>query len=127
MTISEVSEKYHISADALRYYERVGMIPPVNRTKSGIRDYNESDINWVQLALCLRSAGLPVEVMVEYVKLDRQGDKTIPARLKLLLDQRKKLLEQQKSIEETLCRLNYKISRYEKAVETGKLTWCDTD
>lgn len=123
MTIKEVSEKYNISQDALRYYERVGMIPPVTRTSGGIRNYQEEDIRWLDLAMCMRSAGLPVEVMIEYLKLFRQGDATIPARLQLLTDQRKALLAQRKHIDEMLDRLNYKIARYEIAVETGKLTW----
>lgn len=89
MTIKEVSEKYDISQDTLRYYERVGMIPKVNRTAGGIRDYQESDLGWVELAICMRGAGLPVEVMIEYVKLFQEGDATIPARLELLTEQRK--------------------------------------
>lgn len=123
MTITEVSKKYDITADTLRYYERVGMIPPVTRTVSGIRDYQEKDLNWVELAKCMRSAGLPVEAMIEYVKLFQDGDSTIPARLQLLIEQREALLQQRKQIEETLERFNYKISRYEVAVKTGKLTW----
>ena len=94
MTIKEVSEKYHITQDTLRYYERVGMIPKVTRTLSGIRNYQPEDLGWVELALCMRNAGLPVEVMIEYVKLCQQGDDTIPARLQLRLDQRETLLEQ---------------------------------
>lgn len=125
MTIKEVSEKYDISQDTLRYYERVGMIPPVTRTAGGIRDYQEEDIRWVELAKCMRSAGLPVETMIEYVKLTQEGDTTIPARLQLLTDQKDLLLEQKSKIDETLERLNYKISRYEIAVETGILTWED--
>ena len=123
MTIAEVSKKYDISADTLRYYERVGMIPPVTRTASGIRDYQDSDLGWVGLAKCMRSAGLPVEAMIEYVRLYQEGDSTIPARLQLLLEQRQSLLEQKKKIDETLDRLNYKISIYEDAVKTGKLSW----
>ncbi len=123
MTIKEVSEKYNISQDTLRYYERVGMIPPVTRTGGGIRDYQEADLSWVELAICMRSAGLPVEAMIEYVRLYQEGDQTIPARLQLLVDQREALLEQKRQIDTTLERLNYKISRYEKAIETGKLTW----
>ena len=125
MTIKEVSEKYDISQDTLRYYERVGMIPPVTRTAGGIRDYQEEDIRWVELAKCMRSAGLPVEIMIEYVKLTQEGDTTIPARLQLLTDQKDLLLEQKSKIDETLERLNYKISRYEIAVETGIITWED--
>lgn len=123
MTIREVSEKYHISQDTLRYYERVGMIPPVTRTPGGIRDYQESDLGWVELALCMRSAGLPVEVIIQYLKLYQVGDSTIPARLKLLTEQRRVLLEQKKQIDETLERLNYKIARYEEAIQTGAFTW----
>lgn len=123
MNIKEVSKKYKISQDTLRYYERVGMIPPVTRTSGGIRDYQETDLGWVQLAICMRSAGLPVEGMIEYVKLFQQGDETILARLQLLQDQRETLIEQRKQIDTTIERLNYKISVYEVAVETGELSW----
>ncbi|MDO4157320.1 MAG: MerR family transcriptional regulator [Oscillospiraceae bacterium] len=127
MTIKEVSEKYHISQDTLRYYERVGMIPPVTRTASGIRDYQEHDLGWVELAKCMRNAGLPVEAMIEYVRLTQQGDSTISARRQLLIEQREVLLEQKAKINATLERLNYKIKRYEIAVQTGKLTWNDEE
>ena len=123
MTIKEVSEKYNISQDTLRYYERVGMIPQVHRTGGGIRDYQEDDLGWVELALCMRGAGLPVEAMIEYVKLCQQGDSTIEARMLLLKEQMETLLEQKAQIESTIKRLDFKISRYEEAVKTGKLTW----
>ena len=123
MTIKEVSEQLEITQDTLIYYEKVGMIPPVTRTEGGIRDYQEDDIAWVKLATCMRSAGLPVKVMIDYLNLYKQGNSTIQARCTLLKEQREKLLEQKKQIEETLEKLNYKIARYEIAVETGKLTW----
>jgi len=123
MTIKEVSEKFGVTQDTLRYYERVGMIPPVTRTASGLRNYSEEDIKWVSLAICMRSAGLPVEAMVEYVRLFNQGDETMPARLQLLIDQRETLLKQKQQIDETLERLAVKIRIYEKAVETGVLDW----
>lgn len=73
MTISEVSKKYGISQDTLRYYERIGVIPPVNRNRSGLRDYTEDDCGWVELAACMRSAGLPLEALTEYVRLSGKG------------------------------------------------------
>lgn len=127
MTIKEVSEKYGITQDTLRYYERVGMIPSVSRTAGGMRDYQESDLGWVELAICMRNAGLPVEAMIEYVQLYQKGDSTLAARLALLEDQRNVLLEQQKKTQETIDRLEYKISRYKKALKTGKLTWQEPD
>lgn len=123
MTITEVSRRYEITQDTLRYYERIGMIPPVTRTSGGIRDYQEEDCKWVELAKCMRSAGLPVEVMIEYVKLYQEGDSTIYAGLQLLLEQREALLNQRNQIDSTLEKLNFKIDRYEKAVETGNLLW----
>ena len=123
MTIKEVAEKYDISADTLRYYERVGMIPKVTRRPNGIRDYQESDLGWVELAIWMRSAGLPIEVMIEYVKLYKEGDNTIPARLELLQEQMNALKEQKAQIESTVERLAYKISKYEEAMETGVLVW----
>lgn len=123
MTIKEVSEKYGITQDTLRYYERVGMIPQVTRTPGGIRDYQPEDLGWVELAICMRSAGLAVESMIEYVRLYQQGDETIPARCQLLEEQRRILTEQQKQIESTIARLDYKIGRYREAVKTGKLVW----
>ena len=127
MTIKEVSEKYDITQDTLRYYERIGMIPAVGRTSGGIRDYQENDLGWVELAICMRNAGLPVEAMIEYVQLYQKGDSTLAARLELLQDQLNVLLEQQKRTQETIERLEYKISRYQKALKTGKLTWNEPD
>lgn len=120
MTIKEVSEKYGISQDTLRYYERVNVIPKVTRTSGGIRDYQEEDLRWVELAVCMRNAGLPIESLIEYQRLFRAGDSTIPARLELLNEQMDILQKQKEQIEETMDRLSYKISRYEEAVKTGK-------
>lgn len=123
MTIKEVAEKYGITQDTLRYYERVKMIPEVHRTKGGIRDYQEEDLRWVELALCMRSAGLPIEIIIEYLKLFQEGDETIPARLELLNGQMDVLTAQKEQIEATMDRLSYKIARYEEAMKTGKLRW----
>ena len=103
------------------------MIPPVTRTAGGIRDYQGEDLAWVELALCMRSAGLSVEAISEYVRLSRLGDGTIKDRLALLQGQREILLEQQRQITGTLDRLNYKIDRYEDALRTGTLNWKKED
>ena len=123
MTIKEVSEKYGISPDTLRYYERINVIPAVTRTSGGIRDYQEEDLRWVELAVCMRSAGLPIENLIEYQKMFQEGDSTIPARLDLLREQMEILEKQKQQINETMDRLSYKISRYEEAMKTGVLTW----
>ena len=123
MTIKEVCEKYDITADTLRYYERVGVIPTVSRTKGGIRNYTEEDIAWVENAICMRSAGVPVEMLIEYVKLFQEGDGTFKARRDLLAEARADIQEQLDSITETARLLDYKISRYDEAIKTGVLSW----
>ncbi len=116
MTIAEVSKKYDISADTLRYYERIGLIPPVNRSRSGIRDYTEEDCRWVEFAKCMRGAGLQVEALIEYVALFQQGDETVPARKQLLIEQRDQLNERITLLQQTLERLNRKIDGYEQII-----------
>jgi DNA-binding transcriptional MerR regulator len=116
MKIAEVSEEYGISTDTLRYYERIGLIPPVHRTGSGIRDYNDLDLRRVEFIKCMRSAGLPVEVLIEYVGLVQQGDPTIQARKEILKEQRERLAARMSEMQKTLDILDHKIEVYENAV-----------
>ena len=116
MKIAEVSERYSISSDTLRYYERIGLIPPVNRNGNGIRDYNERDVKRVEFIKCMRSAGLPIEVLIEYVALVQQGDATIEARKDILKEQRDLLTARIKEMQKTVDLLDHKINVYEHTV-----------
>jgi len=116
MTITEVSKKFDMPQDTLRYYERIGLLPRVNRNKSGIRDYTEQDCKWVEFIKCMRAAGLPIEVLIEYVALFQQGDETIEARKELFYEQRKLLMARMEDMQKTLERLDYKIAVYEQTV-----------
>src|SRR5688500_11971742 len=116
MKIAEVSEQYGLSADTLRYYEHVGLIPPVNRSESSIRDYNELDLRRVDFIKCMRSAGLPIEVLINYVELVQRGDGTIDARKEILKEQRELLLTRMQEMQKTLDILDHKIEVYENAV-----------
>lgn len=124
MTIAEVSKKYDISADTLRYYERIGLIPPVPRTKSGIRNYDETSCGWIELMKCMRKAGVQIEALIEYVELFQKGDATIDARKAILIEQRDQLQDRIADMQESLDRLNDKIRRYEQGlmVEEKRLT-----
>lgn len=118
MTIAEVCRKYDISADTLRYYERIGLIPPVPRTKSGIRNYDEESCGWIELMICMRKAGVQIEALIEYVTLFKEGDKTLKAREDILIEQRDKQLEKMKEIQASLDRLNHKIELYQSGMMT---------
>ncbi len=113
MTIAEVSKKYGLTADTLRYYERIGLLPAVNRNKSGNRDYSETDCGWIEFIKCMREAGLSIETLSEYITLFRQGNETLKARENLLIRERDKLKERLNAMQATLERLNYKIERYQ--------------
>jgi DNA-binding transcriptional MerR regulator len=116
MKIAVVSERYGISSDTLRYYERIRLIPPVNRNDSGIRDYSDLDLKRVEFIKCMSSAGLTIEVLIEYFGLVQQGDSTIEARKEILKEQRKHLAAKMEELQKTLDLLDYKIALYENAV-----------
>ena len=120
MTITEVAKLYDLSADTLRYYERIGIIPSVNRNPNGIRNYTENDCGWVGFAKCMRNAGLPVEVLIEYVTLFQQGEATAEARKEILVEQRDKLVVRIAEMQETLDRLNHKIENYETGIRKAE-------
>ena len=116
MTIAEVSKKYDLTPDTLRYYERIGLIVNVPRNPNGIRNYDESSCKRIEFIKCMRNAGVEIEILIEYMNLLEKGSSTVEARKKLLEEQKEKLLEKQKKITETLGRLDYKIQLYNEIV-----------
>lgn len=111
MNITAVSKKYGISADTLRYYERVGIIPPVTRDEKGYRDFSEYDLNWVYFAKVMRNAGISIEALIEYGTLFRQGrEQSMAPRQEILLEQRKLLSKRIAELQETLSYLDCKLA-----------------
>jgi len=125
MTIAEVSKRYGLTADTLRYYERIGLLPPVPRTKSGLRDYDETSCRWVELIKCMRAAGVRIEALVQYVALFQEGEDSLEARKAILVEQREELLARMEDMRASLDRLNFKIERYDEeiAAKERNLTW----
>jgi DNA-binding transcriptional MerR regulator len=117
MKIAEVSERYKVTPDTLRYYERIGLLMPVARNDSGIRDYCENDIHRLEFIKCMRRAGLPIDMLIEYIHLLDQGDETVEARMELLQEQRMLLKTRINEMQETLKVLDYKISLYSETVQ----------
>lgn len=113
MTISEVSREYAITADTLRYYERIGLLPAIRRSSSGIRDYSEADCKTISFVKCMRSAGVQIEALTEYMTLLRRGDDTWEARKQILVEQRDQLNRKVEEMQRTLEILNKKIDGYE--------------
>ena len=116
MTIGEAAQEYDLSVDTLRYYERIGLIPPVPRTQSGLRDYDEESCSWVEFIKCMRNAGVAVEALIEYVALFREGDHTEAARKAILVEQRDQLVKRMAQMQESLDLLDQKIENYERGI-----------
>ena len=114
MTIAETSKKYGLTADTLRYYERIGLMPPVPRTKGGVRNYDDASCGWIELVRCMRSAGVQIEALIEYGALCRQGEGTEERRKEILLEQRALLLGRMEKMQRSLDRLDYKIANYDQ-------------
>ena len=118
MTIAEVSKQYQISTDTLRYYEKEGLIPYINRTESGVRNYTEEDCARIGFIKCMRSAGLSIEVLKQYFELFAREKRTLKTRRDLLAAEREKLQVRLSELQDTLKRLDYKISVYDKAIKS---------
>ncbi|MGE8018543.1 MerR family transcriptional regulator [Peribacillus frigoritolerans] len=116
MMISEVSEKFGISLDTLRYYERIGLIPRISRNYRGQREYTEEDCQLIQGILYFREAGMSIELLLEYMKMVHQGDETIQTRKELLIEQRDKLVKRINELQKPLELLKRKIENYERSV-----------
>lgn len=112
MTIKEASKNTGLTADTLRYYEKIGMIPKIKRDKNGVRTYEDSDLRLINFVLKLKKAGMTLEKIVEYVELAREGDSTAEARKKLLEEQRESIILQISDLKESLALIEYKIDHY---------------
>ena len=116
MTIKEAAEMTGISVDNLRYYERIGMIPPVPRTASGIRDYNGMTLHWIEFVMRFKQAGVPLEGIIEYMKMAEGGKQTENARRTILEETRDAI---EAKIDELMqCRdiVQYKLDNYYNVV-----------
>ncbi|WP_304331931.1 MerR family transcriptional regulator [Brachyspira innocens] len=120
MTIAEVSKKTELSADTLRYYERIGIIPEVERSESGIRNYTDYDLGWIEFSKCMRNSGMSIESIIEYIKLYNKGDATLEARKQLLVSQRDAMQEKLNELQATLDKLNKKIENYGNQMSVHK-------
>ena len=116
MNIKKVSDLTGVSADTIRYYERIGLIPPVTRNQSGIRDFTEREIGLLEFVRCFRKAGVSVEALIDYVTLLEEGEGTEEARLAILTEQAENLDARLEELRAARERLAYKIDKYQEVI-----------
>ena len=116
MTIKEVSQMYNISADTLRYYEKIGLIDPVTRNSNGIRNYQEADLKRIKFLKCMRLSGLSIDMLSQYIYLLQEGEHTLPQRKEILLKQRAEIVSKMNELQDTLDHLDHKIESYDDVI-----------
>ena len=117
MNIKKVSEITDVSADTIRYYERIGLLPRITRTNSGVRDFTEREIGILEFVRCFRKAGMSVEALIEYISLLEEGEGTERERLRLLTEQRDEMDDRIYELNQARERINYKIENYENIIQ----------
>ena len=118
-TVGEIAKKLGIPASTLRYYDKEGLLPFVERSGSGIRMFKDNALEWLSVIGCLKKTGMPIKGIKKFVDWCMEGDATIAQRLELIDRQRDEVLSQLAKLNETLDILNYKHWYYETAKAAG--------
>jgi DNA-binding transcriptional MerR regulator len=121
LTIQEVAQATGLSAHTLRYYERIGLIHPIDREQNTHRRYTTDDVGWIDFLTKLRATGMSIKDMQKYADLQRQGDETLPQRVEMLKLLRDKVETHMDELNEHLKLIYYKIDIYEKIVTEKEL------
>jgi DNA-binding transcriptional MerR regulator len=127
MNSKQVAELFNLSVDTLRYYERIGVIPPVSRDRNGYRNYQTNDLNWIFLAKSLRSAGLSIDSLIEFATLARNSEtqNVADAQKQILIEQLEEVNKNIDEMKKTRVLLQYKIETYDDHMakfKSGELT-----
>lgn len=118
-TIGEAAERCGVTAHTLRYYDKEGLMPYVERSSGGIRQFKEEDFEWLAIITCLKDSGVPVKKIKEFVDWCMTGDLTIESRLEFLKAHKKDVEKQMAELQKNMELIDYKIWYYETAAEAG--------
>ena len=116
-TIGQVANMMNVTTSTLRFYDKEGLLPFVERTNGGIRLFSDTDIEWLRIIECLKKAKMPIEDIRTYIDLARKGDGTIKERLEIFIKQKEKLQKELEELKATMKVLDYKVWFYQKADE----------
>lgn len=118
-TIGEAAKILDVAPSALRYYDKEGLLPFVERSESGLRMFKESDIDWLKIIECLKATGMPIKGIRRFIECAREGDGTIKERLEILKTQRENVIRQIEEIQAHLEMIDYKVWYYSEALKAG--------
>jgi DNA-binding transcriptional MerR regulator len=118
-TVGEVAKQLNVPPSTLRYYDKEGLIPFVERSSGGIRVFKDGDISWLKIIDCLKKTGMPIKDIKHFIDYCMDGDSRIDERLSIIKSQRDSVIEKMKEMQEMLDMLNYKSWYYETAKKAG--------
>ena len=118
-TIGEAAQRMHLSAPTLRYYDKEGLLPFVDRSAGGARMFKESDFEWLRLIECLKSTGMPIRDIKQFIDWYMEGDTTLPQRRDMFYERRRAVEAQIETLQATLDMIDYKCWYYDTAVAAG--------
>ena len=118
-TVGEMAKLLGVPASTLRYYDKEGLLPFVERSPGGIRMFQEKDYEWLQIIECLKKTGMPLKDIRTYIDMAMRGDETIEQRLKMIEKQRQAVRAQMAELQKTLDTLDFKCWYYETAKQAG--------
>ena len=121
-TVGEIARKLNIAPSTLRYYDKEGLLPFVERSDGGIRMFNSDDFEWIRMIECLKQAGMHIRDIKTFIDWCMEGDSTISQRLEIIEDRQRALEAQILQMQETLNMLKYKRWYYETAKKAGTTT-----
>lgn len=118
MTIREIAAKTNMSTDTLRYYERIGLLPPVPRNAAGIRNYDEYFVKFINFIKKLKASGMSLEHIIDYIRLAELGDATLQERKRLLAEAREMLSEKIHDLQLAVQEADYQLNNYENLLQS---------
>lgn len=118
-SIGEVANMFNLSVPTLRYYDKENLIPNLQKTESGIRKFNQDNIEAIQVIECLKKAGMPIKDIKIFMAQTQKGDETLPDRLAMFKRLRKQVEAQMRELQKTLDTINFKCDYYQTAVDDG--------
>lgn len=118
-TIGEVAKKTNLSIYTLRYYEKEGLLPFVDRNKSGIRSFKDSDFEWLHIIGCLKASGMPLKDIRTFIEWCMQGDQTLKQRYEMFQERKATVEKQLQELQQVLNTIDYKCWYYQTAVDAG--------
>ena len=119
-SIQQVSKSTKLKTHVLRYYEKEGLIPYVERSSSGIRQYSEDNIEWIGLIRCLKNTGMTIKQIKDFVDLSLHGEKTLKQRRDMLIEHKTNIVSQLEQLQKNLKQVEWKINYYSEQYERSK-------